>query len=300
MHKSVKDKASQLNQPVPETHSATPTALETPEIELERDEFADPIYLDPNAKLPRIQALRGTTPKLCGYFVPTDQMAKAGWFNFDEKLLTTYTFEITGVEEQGFLTPSPRMLVCPRTPTLAYDRKASKDSKQLVVVGRYSPEYKDEENIGNTQYFEVILLDDKNQPLHQVPLSYRASGANQATFATHWQAFIDEMTACHAISNRIAARGKNNLFKCLCVFCFTTVRELAGTTQKSPACKVASHEVPSLETWKHYFVGLNQERKQEVWEALQPAQPLIVPGLPGNTSSMPQLPPAQPQTQGSR
>ncbi|MFB2917448.1 MULTISPECIES: DUF5895 domain-containing protein [Aerosakkonema] len=298
----MKDKASQSNQPVTSADSATPTALETPEIEieLERDEFADPIYLDPNAKLPRIQALRGSTPKLCGYFVPADQMAKAGWFNFDEKLLTTYTFEITGVEEQGFLTPSPRMLVCPRTPTLAYDRKATKESKQLVILGRYSPEYKDEENIGNTQYFEIILLDEKNQPLHQVPLSYRASGANQATFATHWQAFIDEMTACHAISNRIAARGKNNLFKCLCVFCFTTVRELAGTTQKSPACKVASHEVPSLETWKQYFVGFNQERKQEVWEALQPAQPLMVPGLAGSTSSMPQLPPAQSQTQASR
>lgn len=260
--------------------------------ELTRDEFADSMYLDPNARLPRIQALRGTTANNCGYFVPTDQMAKAGWLNFDEKLLTTYTFEITGVEEQGLLIASPRMLVCPRTPTLAFDRKASNDSKQLVIMGRYVPEYKDEENIGNTQYFEVILLDAENKPLHQVPLSYRASGANQATFATHWQAFIDEMTACHAISNRIAARGKNNLFNSLCVFCFTTQREVAGTKQKSPACKVASHEVPSLETWKQYFLGFNPQRKQEIWEALQPAQPVIVPSLSGSTKQVAQLPPA--------
>ena len=45
----------------------------------ERDEFCDPQYLDPDAKLPRIQALRGNTPKLCGYFVAVDQMAIAGW-----------------------------------------------------------------------------------------------------------------------------------------------------------------------------------------------------------------------------
>lgn len=265
---------------------------ETPELELERDEFADPQYLDPNARLPRIQALRGTTPKLCGYFIPTKQMAKAGWLNFDEKLLTTYTFEVTGIEEQGLLISAPRMLVCPRTFTLAYDRKATKESKQITLLGRYLPEHKEDENIGNTQYFEVFLVDENNRPLHQVPLSYRASGANQATFATHWQEFIDEMTACHAITNRIAARGKNNLFKCLCVFCFTTARELAGTKQKSPACKVISHEVPTLETWKQYFVGFNKENKQKVWEALQPAQPLLIPEHQANPNTRHQLPSA--------
>ena len=286
----MKDKVPQKEQSNPSSTSEIIASAATPEPELERDEFADSMYLDPHARLPRIQALRGATKQQCGYFVPTDQMAKAGWFNFDEKQLITYTFEATGIEEQGFLVSSPRMLVCPRTPTLAYDKKATKESKQLIVLGRYLPEHKDNEGIGNTQYFEVFLLDENNQPLHQVPLSYRASGANQATFATHWQAFIDEMTACHAITNRMAARGKNNLFKCLCIFCFSTARELAGTDQKSPACKVVAHEVPTLETWKQYFVGFDKERKQQVWEALQPNQPLMVPGLPSNSGELPQLP----------
>ena len=42
---------------------------------IQRDEFASEQYIDPNAKLPRIQAVRGTTPKTCGFFIPMDQAA---------------------------------------------------------------------------------------------------------------------------------------------------------------------------------------------------------------------------------
>ncbi|HAG82062.1 MAG TPA: hypothetical protein DCL61_13055 [Cyanobacteria bacterium UBA12227] len=251
----------------------------------ERDEFASPEYLDPNARLPKIQALRGTTPKLCGYFVPAHQMAKAGWIDFDSSKLITYTFESSGEEEQGILISNPRMLVCPRTPCLAYDKEASKTANQPVIIGVYTSEHKDDDNIGNTQYFEVILLDDKNQPLHQVPLSYRASGANQATFSSEWQQFIDEMTACHAITNGIAARGKDARFKSLCVFVFKTAREQVGKKQKSFACRVVSHDKPTLENWRNYFVGFDRSMKHLVWENLQPTLPLMIPGV----SSSPQL-----------
>lgn len=257
--------------------------------EVERDEFASPEYLDPYARLPRIQALRGTTPKLCGYFVPADQMAKAGWLDFDESKLVTYTFESSGEEEQGLLVPNPRMLVCPRTPCLAYDKEASKAANQPLILGIYTSEHKNDDNIGNTQYFEVILLDSNNRPLHQVPLSYRASGANQATFSSEWQQFIDEITACHAITNNIAARGKNARFKSLCVFAFTTARELVGTKQKSFACRVVSHEKPTLENWRSYFVGFNPSMKHLIWENLQPSLPLMIPGTPES----PQLNPTE-------
>ncbi len=254
---------------------------ETSENILEKDEFADPSFIDPDAKLPRIQALRGTNPNFCGYFISSEQMAKAGWLNmqdYEDKLIT-YTFESSGEEEKGLLLPSPRMLVCPRTYVLAYDRKASQESEELVIVGVYRKEYKQDENIGNLQFFEVFLLDEKNQPLHQVPFAYCAKGANQATFSIEWQKFIDEITSCHAITNGIAARGKDKRFKSLCVFCFQTKRELAGDKQKSFACKVISHEVPSLQNWRNYFIGFNPLIKQMAWEGLQPTLPLIVPGV---------------------
>lgn len=256
----------------------------------ERDEFCSPEYIDPYAKLPRIQALRGTSVETCGYFVPVDQMAAAGWINFDESQLMTYTFESSGEQDQGILIQNPRMLVCPKTPVLGFDRKQSQETNSLVVLGRYTSEMKEDENTGNLQYYQVFLLDAENKPLHQIPLSYKATGANQATFSQHWQAFCQELNACHSIVNGIPAKPKLPKFYCLGVFCFKTSREQAGTKQKSFACKVIEHEVPILENWhQNYFVGFNQETKNYVQESLEPSQPLMIPSnletlaIPGST-----------------
>lgn len=247
----------------------------------ERDEFADPQYLDPDAKLPRIQALRGTTPKMCGYFVAVDQMAAAGWQDFDEKQLITYTFESTGAEEQGILIANPRMVVCPKTPVLGFDRKQSNESKSTVILGRYTQEMKIDENIGNIQYFQVFLLDRDNQPLHQIPLSYKATGANQASFSVHWQDFCRELNNCHSIVNGIPAKQKDVRFYSLGVFSFKTAREQVGDKQKSFACRVVDHEQPTTENWRDkYFIGFNRNLRNHVWESLEPTKPLMVPGSP--------------------
>jgi hypothetical protein len=256
----------------------TPEALPAPVMPLERDEFCSSEYADPFAKLPRIQALRGTTPETCGYWVSVDQMAAAGWINFDESQLIDYTFEMSGAVEKGILLPNPRMLVCPKTPVLAFDHEESEATKSTVIVGRYTADMKDNANLRNLQFYNVILLDDNNQPLHQIPLLYKAKGANHATFSQHWQQFCSELTACHALANGIPAKPKNYRFYSLAVFCFTTTKELAGTQKKGYACKVASHETPTMENWKQYFVGYSQETKSYIHEALEPEQPLIVPG----------------------
>ena len=50
----------------------------------ERDEFASPDFVDPDARLPRIQAVRGESNlEHCGYFITADNMAQAGWLDFD-------------------------------------------------------------------------------------------------------------------------------------------------------------------------------------------------------------------------
>lgn len=278
MSKSIKFEVSSESEA--ETTIDSPDRVKTTIPLQERDEFADPQYLDPDAKLPRIQALRGTTPKMCGYFVAVDQMAAAGWQNFDEKQLITYTFESTGTEEQGILIANPRMVVCPKTPVLGFDRKQSNESKSTVILGKYTQEMKSDENIGNIQYFQVFLLDRNNQPLHQIPLSYKATGANQASFSVHWQDFCRELNNCHSIVNGIPAKPKNTQFNCLGVFSFKTAREQVGDKQKSFACRVVDHERPTTETWRNYFIGLDQSVKKYVWESLEPTKPLIVPGSP--------------------
>jgi hypothetical protein len=269
--------------------STIEVVTEPNEILIKRDEFASPEYLDPYAKLPRIQALRGTSDNNCGYFIPVDQMAKAGWLDFESNQLTTYTYESSGNEEQGLMLFNPRMLVCVKSPLLGFDRKATLEEEQLVIVGQWKRQYKEVENIGNCQFYEVILLNTENKPLHTVPLSYVAKGANQATFSQEWQKLIDQITICHAITNGIAARPKDSRFKSLCVFSFNVKRESVGKKQKSFACRVVTHEAPNLETWRNYFVGFNHTIKHQIWEGLQPTKPLLIPGetvevtaLPGN------------------
>lgn len=275
---------------IPTTPTTPINQTQEPNIAVERDEFCDPSYLDPSGKLPRIQAVRGTSPSLCGYFVSIEQLAKAGWLDYStiEDKIVTYTFEMSQKEESGLLLPSPRMLVCAKSPLLAFDRDASKKEEQTVLLGTYQKEYKGLERVGNLQYYEIVLLDENNRPLHQVPFAYAAKGANGASFSIHWQEFIEQITTCHAIANGIAARPKDARFKALCVFVPVTKRELVGDKQKSWACRIVEHEVPTLENWLNYFLGRNQTLKAAVWEQLQPQQPLalpaaVVPLLPETT-----------------
>ncbi len=256
--------------------------------EIERDEFASEEYLDPNARLPQIQALRGTNPNNCGYFLSVDKMVQAGWLSFKEEELIDYIYESSGNTEQGILIPNPRMLVCPKTPILAYDRSASQKNKQLVLLGQYQRDYREDDNIANIQYYEVMLLDENNQRLHQVPLSYAAKGANGASFSIAWQKFINQMTNCHALANQIPARPKDSRFKSLCVFSFQTQRQLVGDQQKSFACRVISHDQPNSDNWKDYFLGFDKKLRPIVWDSLQPTQPLMIPGTA--TSEVPLLP----------
>ncbi len=105
-----------------------------------------------------------------------------------------------------------------------------------------------------------------------------------ATFSQEWQKLTQEVTACHAISNGIAARPKDARFNSLCVFEPEVKRELVGQKQKSFTCRVTGHTVPTMETWKSFFVGYNQSLKKQVWDGLQPTLPPAIPGtlaLPG-------------------
>lgn len=260
--------------PIPEMVEAT----------VERDEFASPEFVDPEARLPRIQAVRGESNlEHCGYFITADQMAQAGWQEFDESQLIEYTFN-SGEVEQGILIRKPRMIVCPKTPVLAFDRDESEKLQQTVILGLYDRTAKENERISNIQLFQVFLVNSDNQPLHSIPLSYKAKGANQASFSKHWQQFCTEITACHALENGIAAKPKNAAFKSLCVFEFEVERQIVGEKKKSPCCYVSSHTKPTLETWKQHFLGYDQSTKKWTWEALEPERPLTIPALQFSSS----------------
>jgi len=91
-----------------------------------RDRFAAPEYVNPNARLPSIQALRGeNSASECGYFITEAEMAKAGWGQVDESQMIIYEYN-SGGKELRLLIQSPRMLVVPRSPLFAFDRQVSR------------------------------------------------------------------------------------------------------------------------------------------------------------------------------
>ncbi|WP_373539738.1 DUF5895 domain-containing protein [Chamaesiphon sp.] len=239
-----------------------------------RDRFASPEYCNPDAKLPFIQSLRGENPSECGFFLSLDQMAKASWLNVP-KTLDSYTFS-SGAVERGLIFRQPRMLVVPKSGLLAARTvKAENGNSELELLGNYR-DFKGQSGVTNIQIFEVLLLDLDNYPLHEIPLQYIAKGSTQATFATHYQQFLLEITMCHAQSNGISARPKTLEFNALCVFQFEVVRELAGNGQKAFACKVASHTKPTIDNWTDFFLGRNDELADRTLQLLAiPVEPAV-------------------------
>jgi Family of unknown function (DUF5895) len=188
------------------------------------------------------------------------------------------TFADFNGKERGLLIQSPRMLVVPRSPLFAFDRQVSRQEERLVVAGQYSKQsYSDREKYGTAQCYEVLLLDDNNQPLHEIALAYVAKGANQASFSFHWQQLVNEVTKCHAIAHSIPARPKDARFNSLCVFEFKVKRELAGNNAKSPACKVETHTVPTQTNWEQFFVGRQDDIADRFLSLLVPTTELVLP-----------------------
>ncbi len=242
--------------------------------ELIRDQFASPEYTETAAKLPKIQALRGEKGDIdCGYFVTETEMQKAGWYSFKAKDLATYQYN-SGNQEKGLLLKNPRMLVVPKTPLFAFDRQASLQEKRMIVSGAYSRQaHNEREKYGLGQYYEVLLLDENNEPLHELSLGYLAKGANQASFSSHWQQLVNEITRCHAQANQIPARPKDSRFTSLCVFQFSVKRELAGTSMKSYACKVDAHVSPTAANWESLFLGRNSVDADRFLNLMVPSEP---------------------------
>lgn len=259
------------------TATIVPNSIVAPK-EILRDRFANPEYINPDARLPRIQALRGENgASECGYFITETEMLKAGWDKIEEDKLIVYEYN-SGGKERGLLIQSPRMLVVPRSPLFAFDRQVSRQEERIVVAGKYSKQsYSDREKYGTAQCYEVLLLDNNNQPLHEIALAYVAKGANQASFSFHWQQLVNEVTKCHAIAHSIPARPKDARFNSLCVFEFKVKRELAGNSAKSPACKVEKHTSPTQENWEQFFVGRQDDIADRFLSLLAPTTELVLP-----------------------
>lgn len=243
-----------------------------------QDEFCSPTFINKEAKLPKIQPLRGANPKQVCYFINQQNAALAGWKATDIPL-SEYTYEGSGETEQGYALQSMRMLVCSKSPLMMYDKQATKEAKNWVLLGEYDQDLK-RDGVGTCRFYHVMLLDKNNKPMHSIPFLYAAKDSNQYSFSVAYDQFCKAINFCHALANNIPPLDKTSEFYSLCVFAFTVKRDLVGDKQKSPACLISEWEKPTQENWKQYFVGYDQDMKQKTWGLLQPSVKLALPGLP--------------------
>jgi hypothetical protein len=231
-----------------------PVAIETVNDPYFEDEFADP---DP--QFPRIQTLRGEGPQPACWFIPEDQLGKAGWLDPDPNL-AEYHFA-GGDAEVGLVITKPRMLVAVDSPKMAFDRKATQDTKRLVIAGNYN-EVVDEENkaaFGPVQFFRIYLLGERNEPLAESPFGYISKGATRATFVSHWQQSAEEIARCHSRSLGKAYSRRNDRYRSLCVFAPIMAKEKVETDVATVmAAKVVDHEKATQENWMSFFLGRNE------------------------------------------
>jgi len=258
--------------------TVTETVKTSPITVYEPDMFAGDEYIDPNARLPRIQALRGENGAAeCGYFITEKDLANSGWLNLDEGDLIIYQYN-SGGKERGLLIKKPRMLVKQFSPMFAIDKLASKEAEHRIIAGQYSKKlHSNRDKFQAATAYELLLLGADNKPLHEIPLAYIAKGANLGTFATKWQECTNLITQLHAKANGIPAKAKDARFKAMCVFEFTVKRELAGTAAKSPSCKVDDFTHPTMDNWTDFFLGRNKEIATNLLSVLASSNELLLP-----------------------
>lgn len=245
---------------------------------IQQDEFCSGNFINKEAKLPKIQPLRGANAKQVCYFINEANAALAGWKS-TEIPLTEYTYEASGESEMGYALQSMRMLVCAKSPLMLYDKAATKEAKNWVLLGEYDRDLRTE-GTGTCRFYHVILVDKNNQPMHSIPFLYAAKDSNQYSFSVAYDQFCKTINFCHAMANGIPPLDKTSEFYSLCVFAFTVKRDLVGDKQKSAACLIGEWEKPTQENWKNYFVGYDQKLKQNAWGLLMPAVKIAIPGLP--------------------
>jgi hypothetical protein len=167
------------------------------------------------------------------------------------------------------------MLVCPKTDLYQFDAKASEEQQTRVIVGLYNAEHKNNPDLKTERLYLVFFLDENNEPLHTSPLKYAARGVNGATFEIERRAFKAELETCHAITNEVAAKPKDDRFHALGAFCFTTKAELVGDKKKHWCCPGSNSRKARTENWKSYFVGFTH-LKEYTWTALEPGQKIDI------------------------
>lgn len=244
-------------------------------------------YNSTDFNFPYVQAVRGEVDSNhCGLFIPISQINKCGWKEVDPAMTIEYTYN-NGSIETGIMLTKPRMAIAAISKLGTFDRAATQQEQNLVIVGEWKREHKEDNNLGNFQIYLVMLLDENNQTLHDIPLKLVAKGAFQASLSENWQQFCTHMARLKAKARKAPFRPQNEIFNSLCVFCPIFKRQMVGGKTKSPACYVNGYVEPNTENWLSFFVGADEVIADQIVEIMNPQPRLLLPAPVQNMTAIP-------------
>lgn len=140
-----------------------------------------------------------------------------------------------------------------------------------------------------------MFFDDRQQPLHDLPLKLVAKGAHQATLSDRWQQFTVAVARCQAQANKVFFTPRNEVFNALCLFQPHLIRKSVGEKNKSAALYVDGYVEPTVDNWQDFFIGTDEDLADMVVGMLNPRPRLLLADPTPGTLDL--TPAAEPQPQ---
>ena len=204
--------------------------------------------------------------KPAGILIPTEQLTKAKWLEeIDENSLTTVelTEEVTGL----FLTKC-RMIVLAFVPEYVRWKDIEENFEK---AGTPIALYEDYRNRLDKKTQDVVsehaldFLNNKNQPLHEIPIVVRFKNVALWSFKSAREKFYNALEKVFAEYYDIPYSGKSDKWRSLGVLNiqFQAIKEGEGKN-KSFCCKTYRITTPTLSNLTKLFLG-QPKRKEQIW-----------------------------------
>ncbi|BAZ03023.1 hypothetical protein NIES37_70360 (plasmid) [Tolypothrix tenuis PCC 7101] len=226
--------------------------------------------------------------KPAGLLIPEDQLEKAGWIELpkeDDLTTVTLTEDVTGL-----LITECRLLVLAFAPE--YIRyKSDVEEVGGSFVGFYE-DYRhslDKKTMDVCSEHALMFLDDRNQPLHTIPVVVRFKNVALWSFKSVREEFYRSLEKTFADYFQVPFSGKSDKWRSLGVLEveFKAIKEGEGKN-KHNCCKTVAYTKPTVENLPQLYLG-KPTAKTLIWQQHDAIagfnEPQSLPALPGESVS---------------
>ncbi|GFE69069.1 DUF5895 domain-containing protein [Chroococcus sp. FPU101] len=194
-----------------------------------------------------------------GLLLPIEQIEKSDWVEpIDQLDLIVHTDLSEPIK--GLFLEQVNLIVLAKTPP--YIRYKNDKTKNGEKAGTIVGLYKTDRAILNKLTMDVcsdhaiVLLDEAQQPLHNIPFSIRFRNVALWSFNAACESFYSkfERTFAKALNRKYSPKSDQWRSHCIMPINFIPVKEGEGNN-KSTCCKSILRTEPNLENWGYLFLG---------------------------------------------